>query len=65
MISLRDFLFILYSFYAIMNGWEEINRCVSSPLSRGGGSMTDYELAMLILTIISVVFTILGYFQKR
>ena len=39
---------------------------VSALLFREGVvSMTDYELAMLILTIISVIFTILGYFQKK
>ena len=39
--------------------------CQLSSFERGVVSMTDYELAMLILTIISVIFTILGYFQKK
>ena len=36
---------------------------VSAFLIRGGGNMTTYELIILILTIINVIFTILSYFK--
>ena len=36
---------------------------VSAFLIRGGGNMTKYEIVMLILAMISTLFTILSYFK--
>ncbi len=34
-----------------------------SPLIRGGGNMTSYELLTLLIDIVVMVFTILDYFR--
>lgn len=36
---------------------------VSAFLIRGGGNMTKYEIVMLILAMISTLFTIFSYFK--
>ena len=54
---------ICYIITVAVNSAKKRKFDVSAFLIRGGGNMTKYEIVILILAMISTLFTILSYFK--